>query len=193
MGYFDTVKEAKIGRDAIIKNQAKDQTSRAVMEMKPKINNAIIDAAKQGVKAGATSMYKDINNALGAHTGRQLPAMGMSSATAQDLGNNALMEKASAIVDQLDSAQDNGTPPQELARVFNSLDPNLKKAVQQIKINKEQLKQQELDAINQVSSMQENQMNQNVTPGSAVDRINSPITKQVVPAILDETMSIGSK
>jgi Zn-dependent M32 family carboxypeptidase len=116
--------------------------------------------------------------------------MGIHPAVAQKMGAEALRSKAISVVDQLDAAQEQGAPPQELAKVFNSLDPNLKQAVQAVKLEKEKLKQQELDGINQVADLQQNQM---LVPGSAVDRVNSPITKQIVPGILQETMSIGKQ
>ena len=168
MGYFDTVKEADLGRKTMIDAQSQKQTLNKLNSLKPHIDQAIIDASKEGVKAGAAAMWQDMR---GVPVQSQQPALGISQDTAEHLGGNALMQKASSIVDQLDLAQEQGAPPSELAKIYKSLEPNLQKAVEQIKLQKN------------------SQQTKNL-PGSAVERINSPITKSAKD-ILAQTQIIG--
>ena len=182
MGYFDTVREAKAGREAMMNSQVQKKTSDNFRLLKPKINKAIIDATKEGVKTGAAAMYDDINRSIGMQN--RGGAMGMSADTASVMGDNALTQKAMQILDQFDSAQAEGIPTANIAKAFNALDPNLKSKVQALKLEREQLKQEELNAIDQVAGMQENQMaQQNSSTGS-------PITESA-KQILMETANIG--
>lgn len=184
MGYFDTVREAKAGREAMIDNQVKKKTFDNFRVIKPKIDKAIIDATKEGVKTGAAAMYEDINRSMGMQN--RGGAMGMSADTASVMGDNALTQKAMQIIDEFDSAQAEGVPAASIAKAFNALDPNLKSKVQALKLEKEQLKQEELNAINQVAGMQENQMEQQRS------NTGSPITESA-KQILMETANIGRK
>lgn len=167
MGYFDTVRNAKRGEQAMAALEAKQKgleeadnilaKQDALEARKAAEQEALRNAALQGLKAGSAIASQVVGSpATPAPVNINAPVSG--GLGGNQMGESVLMAKAAQVVDQLDAAQEQGAPTSELAKVFESLDPTLKAAVQKVKMSKVQNKQDELNAINQIASLQENNM-----------------------------------
>jgi len=192
MGYYDTIRNAKIGEDAKLKKEAAIKgmnIAEATLANQQKeyqqqqqnldlMSNALQKSFLMGAQAGVADT---INQKMQMQQPQayQEPSLGINQGVAEQMGDEALMQKANSIVDQLDAAQAQGAPKAELTKIYNTLEPRLKQAVTAIKVNK--LKQQQRRQPQQGQPVQ--------TPGSAVERINSPITK-AANQILNETIGI---
>jgi uncharacterized protein YdcH (DUF465 family) len=110
----------------------------------------------------------------------QESSLGINPALIEQAKEQKMNEMAYEFVNKLDELQEKGAPVQELAKMYNSLDPDLKIKVKKIK----ERKKQETNYISKQSKRLQNKL-----PGTSVDRINSPITK-TAQEILNQTLSL---
>lgn len=208
MGYFDTVKEAEAGRKAKATMEAEslglEYADKAIAsqqdneDRKLAIKQMAGKAVAKGYDAGKQEGKQELFNNLGA-LNQASGGLALNPQVQEKIGQEMVMGKAAQIVEQLDRAQEQGAPTEELSRVFENLTPQLKQAVQSIKTQKMQNQQDELNAVRQVGALQGNQMEQRVetpvpvqTPGSAFERSKSPINGRM-EQILQETAQIGQR